>query len=328
MIVVCLNTGEWAVVWRDGQAVDFEYPGAALSAIAGQVAASGKTASRLVEDASGRMQKLVARPVHPPLPIHPWAVQILVGSASGRILGLRPVGAAIWDHHEMHTIVTRRFHALSSYDRPFRPVLPGSMITAKLVESSVEETLLTAGLDPCATSDHFQGEMIVLHDDGHLMRWQIVTIVDSSSRHTLRAVCHDISDVKPPWIDCAPNQPVGGQYGLLTFPANGGPPQIRQWSGSSGTARVDGTVPSIGPTIHPDDQPFLTLMAELAIASLADAHSPRPLRFQRDDGTWTTNMVRIARSPAAGPARHRIVYIELLPTAAASSLPRSQVVAS
>lgn len=317
------------MVWRDGQAVDFEYPGAALSALADQVAASGKTASRLVEDDTGRVQKLVARPVHPPLPIRPWVVQILVGSARGRIPGPQPVGAAIWDHHEMHTIVTRRFHALSSSsDRPFRPVLPGSMITAKLVDSSVEETLLTAGLDPCATSDHFQGEMIVLHDDGHLMRWQIVTIVDGRSRHTLRAVCHDISDVKPPWIDCAPNQPVGGQYGLLTFPADGAPPQIRQWSGSSGTDKVDGTVPSVWPAIHPDDQPFLTLMAELAIASLADAHSPRPLRFQRGDGTWTESSVRTARSPAAGPARHRIVYIELLPTAAASSVPRSQVVAS
>ena len=327
-IVVRRSTGEWAVVWRDGHVVDFEDPSVSVSALADQVAASGRQASRPVKDHTGRVQRLVARPVRPPLAIEPWAVQVLVGSGKRPCGDPRPLGAAIWDHHEMHTVVTRQFHALSSSARPFRRVLPGSTITAKLVESSVEETLLTAGLHPPATPDHFQGEMTVLHDDGHLMRWQIVVVVDSSSRHTLRAVCHDISDVKPPRIDCAPNQPVGDQYGLLTFPADGAPPRISQWSRPHETDAMHEAQPGRCPGIHPDDQPFLTLMAELAIASLADARSPRPLRFEHGDGTWTTNMVRTARSPAMGPARHRIVYIELLQTGAAEADLQSRVVSS
>ncbi|MFD6158700.1 GAF domain-containing protein [Nocardia sp. NPDC060256] len=85
----------------------------------------------------------------------------------------------------------------------------------------------------------FESSLCILHDDGHLMNWQIMARGRNDERHVgVRALTHDVTDIAPPVVGPfetlrLTNEDItdGPAAALLAFGARSSPPPISSWIG-------------------------------------------------------------------------------------------------
>jgi hypothetical protein len=245
-----------------------------------------------------------------------YALHLWVGAPDEPIPARRPAAGIGWYTGELQVQQRLESWMMSTDDADgFKRVRSPGEFFRKVVKFDDATTLIALGTNP-DPADRFTSNIVVLHDNGHLMNWQIFARGRTDlDRPGLRGLTHDISDVEPASI--GPYEALGlteepdrgaPAAALLAFPPNGGP-YIAQWIGPV-PAWIDWQREGDAELIHRDDWEAVAKTAVMLQCGLPGTKAVTPARIRAHTPSgWQPITITSRRYPGEVGSRLHIVRI-------------------
>ncbi|MBF6588462.1 DUF5593 domain-containing protein [Nocardia farcinica] len=245
-----------------------------------------------------------------------YAMHLWIGEPDAPIPPHRPAAGIGWSAGELQVRQRLESWMMSTDDADgFKRVRSPGEFFRKVVKFDDATALIALGTnpDPDAT---FTSNIVVLHDRGHLMNWQIFARGHcTDGTPALHGLTHDVSDVEPAVL--GPHEALGlteepaedgPAAALIAFPPSGAP-LIAQWIGPVPTW-IDWQREGDPQLIHPDDWEALAKTAVLLQPGLPDTKAITPARIRAHTPTgWQPVTITASRYPGEVGARLHIARI-------------------
>lgn len=282
--------------------------------LADWVRRSGSEADQVVSGRGGHRRVRILPVLGPEGDV--YALQLWVGAPDEPIPAPRPAAGIGWYAGELQVQQRLESWMMSTDDADgFKRVRSPGEFFRKVVKFDDATALIALGTNP-EPDAQFTSNIVVLHDNGHLMNWQIFARGRTDlERPGLRGLTHDVSDVEPAALgphealgltdEPGPESPAAA---LIAFPPTGAP-LIAQWIGHV-PAWIDWQREGDAELIHRDDWKAVAKSAVMLQSGLPDTKAVTPARIRAHNPSgWQPVTITARRYPGEVGSRLHIVRI-------------------
>ncbi|MGK9274366.1 GAF domain-containing protein [Williamsia sp. D3] len=250
-----------------------------------------------------------------------YGIQLWVGGLQEEIPHPRITAATTWDAKTLQVSQGLESWLMSTNDADgFRRNRNSGEFMRKVVRFDGVDELTEHAINPIEGRT-LESDVVVLHDEGHLMRWHsVVRNRNDDEAFGLRSIMHDVSDTHDPQVGALEHlgvteaDPNGNVSALIAFP-NGNetvvvvkfltqPPQWIDY-------RLDGS----NDIIHPEDWPLLRRNQNILSAGTPGARVKSQVRIRTSDPEkWVAvNLVEWRYPGTVGDKLHIVQFSRVTP---------------
>ncbi|MEU7140443.1 GAF domain-containing protein [Nocardia sp. NPDC046473] len=234
-----------------------------------------------------------------------YAMHLWIGDPSTDAPKPRPAAGLRWNLGELQVQQRLESWLMSTNDASaWKGIRSPGEIFRKVLRFDDIPQLIEIANSPTPDAQ-FESSLCILHDDGHLMNWQIMARGRNDERHVgVRALTHDVTDIEPPVVGPfetlrLTNEDItdGPAAALLAFGARSSPPTISSWIGKVPTW-IDWQRDGDPALIHPDSWPALRRTQALLEPACPTIEMTTRARIRANTDTgWQTVDITSRRYP-------------------------------
>ena len=251
-----------------------------------------------------------------------YGIQLWVGGPSEPIPHPRITAAVSWDTKTLQVSQGLESWLMSTNNADgFRRNRNSGEFMRKVVRYDNVDELTEHAINP-VPGRTLVSDMVILHDEGHLMRWNAVTRNrNDDKKHGLVSINHDVSDALDPQVGALEHlgvteaDPNGNVSALIAFPNENETVVVVKFL-TKPPEWIDYRLDGSNDIIHPEDWPLLRRNQNLLSAGTPGARVTSQVRIRTSDpGKWVAvNLVEWRYPGTVGDKLHIVQFSRITPT--------------